>query len=112
MLRLDCTHVRSSKSRRELGMLFVLGMSLLLGGLKHHVEQFNRASARLQAALLFLGTVALLIPSVARDGGSPAAATYVQTLSLAAPFWVRRKRPKGGQRTYRQARSNRRARSG
>ena len=63
--------------------LFMLGMSLLLGGLKHHVQQFNRASARLQAALLFLGTVALLIPSVARDGGSLAAATYVQTLSLA-----------------------------
>ena len=63
--------------------LFMLGMSLLLGGLKHHVQQFNRASARLQAALLFLGTVALLIPSFARDGGSPAAATYVQTLSLA-----------------------------
>ena len=63
--------------------LFMLGMSLLLGGLKHHVQQFNRASARLQAALLFLGTVALLIPSVARDGGSLAAATYIQTLSLA-----------------------------
>jgi Ca2+:H+ antiporter len=63
--------------------LFMLGMSLLLGGLKHHVQQFNRASARLQAALLFLGTVALLIPSVARNGGSPAATTYVQTLSLA-----------------------------
>jgi Ca2+:H+ antiporter len=63
--------------------LFMLGMSLLLGGLKHHVQQFNRASGRLQAGLLFLGTVALLIPSVARDGGSPAAATYVQTLSLA-----------------------------
>ena len=63
--------------------LFMLGMSLLFGGLKHHVQQFNRASARLQAALLFLGTVALLIPSFARDGGSPAAATYVQTLSLA-----------------------------
>jgi Ca2+:H+ antiporter len=63
--------------------LFMLGMSLLLGGLKHHVQQFSRASARLQAALLFLGTVALLIPSFARDGSSPAAATYVQTLSLA-----------------------------
>ena len=63
--------------------LFMLGMSLLLGGLKHHVQQFNRASGRLQAGLLFLGTVALLIPSVARDGGSPAAGTYLQTLSLA-----------------------------
>jgi Ca2+:H+ antiporter len=63
--------------------LFMLGMSLLLGGLRHHVQQFNPAAARLQAALLFLGTVALLIPSFAREGGSPAAATYVQTLSFA-----------------------------
>src|SRR6187402_2172775 len=62
--------------------LFMLGMSLLLGGLKHHVQEFNRATARLQAALLFLGTVALLIPSVAGAGDSPAAATYVQALSL------------------------------
>jgi Ca2+:H+ antiporter len=62
--------------------LFMLGVSLLLGGLKHHVQEFNRATARLQAALLFLGTVALLIPSVAGDGSSPAAAAYTQTLSL------------------------------
>jgi Ca2+:H+ antiporter len=47
------------------------------------VQQFNPAAARLQAALRFLGTVALLIPSFAREGGSPAAATYVQTLSFA-----------------------------
>src|SRR5215217_8644366 len=37
--------------------LFMLGTSLLLGGLKHHVQEFNRASARLHAALLFLATV-------------------------------------------------------
>ena len=29
--------------------LFMLGASFLLGGLKHHVQQFNPASARLQA---------------------------------------------------------------
>ena len=43
--------------------LFMLGASFLLGGLKHHVQEFNRVSARLQAGLLFLATVALLIPS-------------------------------------------------
>ena len=43
--------------------LFMLGMSFLLGGLKHHVQEFNRVSARLQAGLLFLATIALLIPS-------------------------------------------------
>ena len=41
----------------------MLGASFLLGGLKYHVQEFNRVNARLQASLLFLATVALLIPS-------------------------------------------------
>ena len=44
--------------------LFMLGVSFLLGGLKHHVQEYNRNTARLQAGLLFLATVALLIPSM------------------------------------------------
>ena len=46
--------------------LFMLGASFLLGGLKHHVQEFNRVSARLQAGLLFLATIALLVPSAVR----------------------------------------------
>ena len=34
--------------------LFMLGGAFLLGGLRHHVQTFNRTSARLQASLLFL----------------------------------------------------------
>src|SRR5689334_11012181 len=34
--------------------LFMLGASFLLGGLKHHEQTFNPASARLQASQLFL----------------------------------------------------------
>jgi Ca2+:H+ antiporter len=43
--------------------LFMLGASFLLGGLKYHVQEYNRVSARTQAGLLFLATIALLIPS-------------------------------------------------
>src|SRR5512147_940845 len=43
--------------------LFLLGASFLLGGFKHHVQEFNRVNARLQTTLLFLATVAMLIPS-------------------------------------------------
>src|SRR5512134_3795770 len=43
--------------------LFMLGASFFIGGLKYHVQEYNRASARFQAGLLFLATVALLIPS-------------------------------------------------
>jgi Ca2+:H+ antiporter len=63
--------------------LFMLGMALLLGGLKHHVQEYNRNSARLQAGLLFLATVALVVPSmVAEPDPSPASVQFSRTLSL------------------------------
>ena len=62
--------------------LFMLGASFLLGGLKHHVQEYNRVSARLQAGLLFLATVALLIPSMVGEADSAAGAAFAQKLSL------------------------------
>jgi Ca2+:H+ antiporter len=62
--------------------LFMLGASFLLGGLKYHVQEFNRVSARLQASLLFLATIALLIPSAVRAADSGSAAAFTQRLSL------------------------------
>jgi Ca2+:H+ antiporter len=62
--------------------LFMLGASFLLGGLKHHVQEFNRVNARLQAGLLFLATIALLVPSLAMQTNSAVAAVFAQKLSL------------------------------
>src|SRR5580765_7963561 len=65
--------------------LFMLGASFLLGGLKYHTQEYNRISARMQAGLLFLATVALLIPSAisqADGGASVAAAAFTQKLSV------------------------------
>jgi Ca2+:H+ antiporter len=62
--------------------LFMLGASFLLGGLKHHVQEYNRVSARLQAGLLFLATVALLIPSMVGEADSAEGAAFAQKLSL------------------------------
>ena len=62
--------------------LFMLGASLLLGGLKYHVQEYNRISARMQAALLFLATVALLIPSAVSQADSVAGAAFTQRLSV------------------------------
>src|SRR6187399_2229734 len=63
--------------------LFMLGMSFLLGGLKHHLQEYNRNNARLQAGLLFLATVSLLIPSVLADQSSTQAGRdFTQFLSL------------------------------
>jgi len=62
--------------------LFMLGASFVLGGLKTHVQEFNRASARLQASLLFLATVALLVPSAVRLVDAGPSAAFTQQLSL------------------------------
>ena len=63
--------------------LFMLGASLLLGGLKYHVQEFNQASARLQAVLLLLATVALLVPSMISDVDSTQGAAFLENLSVA-----------------------------
>ena len=62
--------------------LFMLGASFLLGGLKHHVQEYNRVGARLQAGLLFLATVALLIPSAVSKADSAVGAAFSQKLSV------------------------------
>ncbi len=62
--------------------LFMLGASFLLGGLKHHVQEYNRVSARFQAGLLFLATIALLIPSAVAEADSAAVAEFTRTLSV------------------------------
>jgi Ca2+:H+ antiporter len=62
--------------------LFMLGVALLLGGLKHHEQQYNRHGARLQAGLLFLATIALLVPSLLADRDGGASEDFLQKLSL------------------------------
>ncbi len=62
--------------------LFMLGASFLLGGLKHHVQEFNRVGARFQAGLLFLAATALLIPSGAAKADFAGAEVFARKLSL------------------------------
>jgi Ca2+:H+ antiporter len=62
--------------------LFMLGVSFLLGGLKYHVQEYNRVSARVQAGLLFLATIALLVPSVTPQTDLSAGAVFTRKLSV------------------------------
>jgi Ca2+:H+ antiporter len=70
--------------------LFMLGACFFLGGLKHHVQEYNRASGRLDAALLLLASTALLVPSAVAeaDAGSNAAASQELSLCLALLLMV------------------------
>ena len=61
--------------------LFIVGASFVLGGLKHHIQEFNRVNARFQASLLFLATIALLVPS-AITGTDGRTAVFTQHVSL------------------------------
>jgi Ca2+:H+ antiporter len=47
--------------------LFMLGASFLLGGLRYHVQEYNRAGGRMYSALLLMATIALLAPAAVSE---------------------------------------------
>jgi Ca2+:H+ antiporter len=61
--------------------LFMLGASFLLGGLRHHVQEYNRAGGRLYSALLLMATIALLAPAAVADLDVARDSAMVQKLS-------------------------------
>ena len=63
--------------------LFMLGGSFLIGGLRHHEQQFNRVSARVQSSLLFLASVGLLVPSLVAQADGRETVTQPLSLGLA-----------------------------
>lgn len=62
--------------------LFMLGMSFFLGGIRHRVQEYNRANARFQAGLLLLAAVALLVPSAVSEVDATGNSGFMQQLSL------------------------------
>jgi Ca2+:H+ antiporter len=63
--------------------LFLLGASFFFGGLTHHIQEYNRATARLDAALLFLATIALVSPSAIAKADLVPGAALTHKLSVA-----------------------------
>ena len=77
--------VKASITGSILGnLLLVLGMSILLGGLKHGVQTFNRKQASNNAIMLVLTVIILLIPSLLSHfiGNIETPEPRVETLSL------------------------------
>ncbi len=59
-------------------LLLILGLSMLVGGLRHKVQRFSARAAELQVTLLVLAIAALVMPellalSIASGGGDPSA---------------------------------------
>ncbi len=63
--------------------LFMLGASFLLGGLRYHVQDYNRAGGRLYSALLLMATFALLAPGAVADLDLTKGEAMAQKLSAA-----------------------------
>lgn len=64
-------------------ILLVLGLAILLGGIRFQRQTFNRVAASMGATLLALATVGLLIPSLFQfaASGSPRVGSTLSTLS-------------------------------
>ena len=63
--------------------LFMLGASFLLGGLRYHVQEYNRAGGRMYSALLLMATIALLAPAAVSELDLARGAVMAQNLSAA-----------------------------
>jgi Ca2+:H+ antiporter len=75
--------VKASITGSILGnILLVMGMSFLLGGLKHGDQRFDRSHAGRNSILLMLAVIALVIPSMLSSSIGPASSIRVETLSL------------------------------
>jgi Ca2+:H+ antiporter len=63
-------------------VLLVLGLSLVLGGMKHKRQKFNRTAAGLGCTLLLLSAFGLLVPALYHITQGDAALPNLQPLSL------------------------------
>jgi Ca2+:H+ antiporter len=62
-------------------LLLVLGMSILIGGLKHKKQTFNRVGTMASASMLFLAVIALTIPAFLTHASNDVTTQTTQHLS-------------------------------
>lgn len=79
--------VKASITGSILGnVLLVMGMAMVLGGIKHGTQNFDRKQALNNAILLVLAVVALVIPSIFSSSIGPDSSLKVEALSLGVAF--------------------------
>jgi Ca2+:H+ antiporter len=77
--------VKASITGSILGnLLLVMGASLLVGGMRHGVQRFDRSQAGLDATMLILAVIALVIPSLFGHSIEAVDHDAVEYLSLGA----------------------------
>ena len=81
-------------------LLFVLGLALLVGGLRHGTLEFSRRANNLYATTLLLGVAALIVPFLATQIGAPdfghagelsavVAVTLLVVFAISIPIFLR-----------------------
>lgn len=63
--------------------LFMLGASFLLGGIRYHIQEYNRAGGRMHSALLLMATIALLTPTAVAEFDLARGEVMAQSFSAA-----------------------------
>ncbi len=63
-------------------LLFVLGVSIFVGGLRHERQHFNAVAAKAQSSMLLLATLALVIPAIFLETSGGSSALRIEHLSL------------------------------
>ncbi len=75
--------VKASITGSILGnLLMVMGLSMVLGGLRNGIQRFDPRAAANNAVLLALSTIALIIPSLLSKSIGPETSIQVEVLSL------------------------------
>ncbi|MDQ6907272.1 MAG: calcium/proton exchanger [Chloroflexota bacterium] len=78
------TTVKATLAGSILGnVLFVLGASILLGGLKFGTQTFDRTDASAACTMLALAVISLLLPSFFHHGAEPLTTSRLEGLSFA-----------------------------
>ena len=64
-------------------LLLVLGLSLLVGGMKHHTLEFNAKAVRAYSTMMFIAVISLALPSIYNQAfGTRAPAINQQMISI------------------------------
>lgn len=56
-------------------LLLVLGLSFLVGGLRHHTLEFNTQATRVYSTMMFIAVISMALPSIYEQAFAPGAAT-------------------------------------
>ena len=59
-------------------LLLVLGLSFLLGGLRHHTLQFNTQATRVYSTMMFIAVISMALPSIYENAFAPGEVTLEQ----------------------------------